>query len=249
MAEREYSINLPDNKKMYVVENKNAGNRRAVIHVHGLTGWNYDYAATRMALTFPAQGYDVYRPNLYDWKDGARKLTDCTIAVHADDVMELVKELRGHYDKIFLTGHSYGGPVLLSLDQNRVDGISLWDATLVPGALNNSQWGPRPWGDVFIKGGSFDFIVSKAFVDEAAIWDDAYAKARFAAWVKPLQLIQADGGYWIKYEGGKEFYKYAGGPSDYRVIAGTEHCFVEEGTTEQLLDATKEWFDRFNPAG
>jgi len=246
MAEREFTISLPDGKKMYVIENKKDANRRAVIHVHGLTGWNYDYAATRMALTFPAEGYDVFRPNLYDWKDGARSLTDCAIAIHAADVMALVNDLRTRYDAIFLTGHSYGGPVLMLLDQNAVDGISLWDASLVPGAITDDpQWGAKPMGDVFVQNGSFEYIVGKAFIEEARMWDDSYAAARFAAWTKPLQLVQASGGYWIKYPNGTRMHEHATGPKDYRVIQGSVHCFVEEGTTEPLLAATKGWFDRF----
>ena len=107
MSESTWSIPTSDGKTIYGVLNKPTGktNKKAILHVHGLTGHVYEFSQTTMAARFPEQGYDIIRPYLYHAPDNARKLVDCTLKTHADDIDTIFDHFRKDYDEIFVSGH------------------------------------------------------------------------------------------------------------------------------------------------
>lgn len=244
--ESEKILPLPDGKKLYYVHTTgDRPNDKVIVHIHGLSGWPYEVAQTSMARRFPAQGYDVVRPCLYHWEEGARILHETTIAINAADVEVLIDELQKTYKKIFVAGHSYGGPCVMMLNQERLAAASLWDPSYIPKVINDDPAWRAKIGDALLSKGSFWFLISQAMEDEAIEFDLEWSRQIAANWHKPLQVVQAAKGYWINHTKGESFHTHAAGPTDYRLIENTVHCFHEEGTTEQLLDAVKDWFDRF----
>lgn len=244
--EQELQLKLPDGKILYYVHTKaEASNRKAIVHIHGLASDPYGVPQTLMAQQFPTLGYDVVRPYLYHWATGARLLHETTIAVSAADIEALIDELEKSYDQIFVCGHSYGGPMTMSLRQERLAAVSLWDPTYVPQYVKSDPNWSTQIGDLLISKGPYWFIVGKDYDGERDIWTLDYSRALAATWQKPVQVIHAGDGLWVKYESGESFHSTAQGQTDYRVIDGTMHCFVERDTTQQLLAAVKDWFDKY----
>jgi dienelactone hydrolase len=247
MAEQNWTIDTPDGKKIYGLINTSdkKKNNKTILYIHGLGGGFRDHPAVKMANTFPEKGYDIIRMNLYDWAEDARKLSDCTIKQHADDINQVIKYFKKTYKTIFAVGHSYGGPCLMSCKINQLSGVSLWDPSFIP-QLSAPQ-------NAFVKSGKyyigFDLInvpvvVSKAFIDEAAQFNHTYAVQLSKKCKSPLQVIYSDSNsFWI--EQGESFHTHSKGPTDQRTVKQSNHYFFEQGSTEPLLRYTRQWFDQF----
>jgi len=98
-----------------------------VVMVHGLTGNMQEYQHKAGAVFFAVQGFDVFRFDLYGEEDGARRLRDCTLPTHAADLQDVLAAKAAGYKKIFLIGHSYGGPTIMLAQPQQATAISLWD--------------------------------------------------------------------------------------------------------------------------
>ena len=84
--ETKWTIETPDGHTLYGVKNSAPNNATsAVFIVHGLTSTMNDYAYKR-AADFLCGKHDVYRFNLYAGEPGGRRLLDCTLQTHADDL-------------------------------------------------------------------------------------------------------------------------------------------------------------------
>ena len=245
MAEEEWDIGTADGFRIYGVRNKSdkKKNDKAIIYIHGLSYDAYDYAATRMAMTFPKQGYDVIRLNLYSWQEDARSLTDCTFKVHASDINAVYNFFKKQYKKLFAVGFSYGGPSLMEAKVNQFDAISLWDPTYIPAnTVEMSEYKKVKNLQVSLIGKTH--VMSTEFIDAAKAYDRDYAIKLAKKCKSPIQVIYAGkDGFWI--EEGESFHTHSKGPTDERVVKATSHFFHEEGATAPVLRYTKKWFDQF----
>lgn len=242
MPETQFNINTDDGHVIHGVLNqaKEKKNKKAVIHAHGLTGWAYEVAQTQMALSFPDHGYDIIRPYLYTWLDGGRRLIDCTIKTHAQDINTVVQHFSKNYDSFFITGHSYGGPTAMLSDQSQFKAMSLWDPTYIPAkSFENSD----DKGDVVLFYEGSGVCLGKDMYDESRKYDQNWAQELSKNVVVPIQVIHASEGMWVKEK--ESFHSNASVETDYHIIDKTVHCFVEEGTTEQLLEHSLNWFNKF----
>jgi len=231
---------------IYTVFNTHPGNTKAILYVHGLGGGIADVAATIMASQLPQRGYDVIRFGLYSWRDGARCLTNCTLATHAQDVDTVASHVAPNYDKIYACGHSYGAPSLMLSRLRNFAAISLWDPTYIPKETVADSTFLRVLGDAYAYIGSgTEIVLSHDFVEESRLFDEKRAIELSKACTTPMQVIHAGEGYWLRQHGAKSYHSNAAGLTDYHVIQGSVHCFDEEGTTQPLIDYTKTWFDGF----
>jgi len=245
MPKQNWVIDTPDNFKIYGLLNTANGqkNTKAVIHIHGLTGDAYGYAASRMASVFPKYGYDVIRVNLYGWQRHSRSLLDCTLKQHAADINLIFEHFQKRYKKLFATGHSYGGPSLMKAQINKFDAVSLWDPTYLP-QKSISKIDFIRLGRYYISAKHSPFAVSKKFIEEAIRFDREHSIALAKKCKAPIQVIYGGKNpFWLPE--GESFHTHAKGPKDEKVIDLTQHCFHEAGSTAPLLRYTKEWFDRF----
>lgn len=242
MAEQEFIIDTPDGLKIYGLINSpnEKQNDKAILHIHGLEGYQADYAAVNLAHTMPKHGYDVIRANLYHWKPNTRSLFECSIRQHADDINLVAKHFKQKYKKLFATGHSYGGPSLITSEINQFDAVSLWDPCFLPCESFNFKDFDNV-GKYYVSPNGTHLVVSKEFIDESKIYDRAKAIELSNKCTAPLQVIYAE--YWAKY--GESFHTHAKGPTDERTILESKHAFYEEGAIEPLLNYTREWFDKF----
>lgn len=245
MTELKWVLDTPDGFKIYGLLNTSdkQKNNKAILYIHGLYGKWSDYAATRMALTFAKQGYDIIRPNLYWGEDGGRSLFDCTIQTHAHDIDAIVKHFKKKYTKLFAAGHSYGGPSLMTSKINQFSAVSLWDPTYLPKVTIRPEDYIKA-GQYYLSLNSATRVLGKDFIDEAQRFDHAHAVALSKKCKIPLQVIYANkNALWINYK--ESFHTHAKGPTDERVISKSQHAFFEEGSTEPLLRYTRNWFDQF----
>lgn len=244
MVESRWSCRTADSTKtIYGVLNQDTDkqNKKAILFIHGLTGDPYGFAQTMMAQQFPQQGYDVIRPYLYHAEPDGRKLVDCTIAIHADDINSIYAHFKDRYDAIYAVGHSYGGPSIMSADANQFKAICLWDPSYIPSILFKDKF--EQVGPYYLIDWGTSRLMGQAMYDESLVFNQAHSESLARACIAPLKVILAGNSMWAKK--GESFHTHASGPAESVTIPNTIHCFYEEGTITPLLTHTKDWFDQF----
>lgn len=232
--EAEFKIPIPGTKLNIYAKQYGSLDRPVIIFVHGLTGHMDEHPFYNGAQYFYDQGISSLRFNLYDWQKDARKLTNCTLKIHANDLNLVIDYLREKsVKKIFAIGHSYGGPTILLADQSKLDAIVLWDPS---------------YGDIFdntkyiqeldayrIRWGTDILISAKMYEERKQLdWDNLTTNIQ-----TPLKIISAGKGELLK--GSKVYIKKAKGPTEHAIIENAGHNFNEEGTAEKLFEETLQW--------
>lgn len=217
-----------------------------VIIVHGLPCTIYEGIYEGAATWFEKHGYAVFRFNLYDFPEDARQLIDSTLASHASDLDAIVAYFQKKgVKKIFVAGHSFGGPTILTSKQQAFTAAALWDPSYDISFAKEKYGFP---GGTFIKelNGYFmrwgaNVIIGKAMANEidALSWDDLTPNFR-----RPLHIIAASKGVLVK--GAKRYNANANEPKALTIIKGATHYFDGvPGVREELYRTTKRWFDKF----
>lgn len=215
-----------------------------VILVHGLGSSMNESLIHDAAAWFAKHGYSTFRFNLYSWQKGARQLKDSTLKNQASDVDAIVRHFRRKgVKKIYLAGHSYGGPTILLSKDRDFDAVTLWDPSYkiqlkkgkYAGRLNKSLNGyvMHTWG--------INVLIGKRMVEEAESlkWNELAT-----SFDVPLQIISAGNGEIIS--GAKRYIRNASEPKLLVVLKGATHHFDDrEDMHEEVYRLTKAWFDRF----
>lgn len=243
--ETQWHIETEDGHKVYGILNQsdNKKNDKAIILVHGLTGHPFEYHHNCAAFTFPAQGYDVIRPYLYCGEENARKLIDCTLAIHSQDVTTVAKHFSKQYKNLYAIGHSFGGPSVIGADTDLFTAISLWDPTVEPKETLIGNECVIPFHDFYLLRWEPDILIGRKMVEEAQSFDRHKTQKLSEACIAPVQVILAGDGEYAK--NGFSYNDFVKTETELHIILGTQHCFYEEGTTGPLLNYTQNWFDKF----
>ncbi len=242
--EEDFSIPTPDGKKIYGLVTRAADQTdRVVILSHGLTGSPLEYLHMAAAVFFATAGYDVVRFFYYAHPPDARKLQDCTLALHATDLNLVCEHFRPQYKNLFVAGHSFGGLTAL-LARPRAAAFSFWDASFVPfeatwekGAarLEGTPYYTRSWG--------YACLVSAAMYEEvkALTRENSVALARRIE--TPSQVVLAG------HNGAKALrallYESLVCRKDLVEIEGADHTFTRGASAERLLREALTWFNSF----
>ena len=233
----------PDGKTIYGIRSSTQAQAAAAIFiVHGLTSTMQDYALKRAADFFAAD-YDVYRFNLYDGQPAGRSLADCTLDTHAGDLLQVLARYGARYAKVFLIGHSYGGPTVLLANPEQATAASLWDPSF---DLHKLQ---RDFAENYVEteqGYLIDYgvacLIGKPMHEQAASLDEKACIALAQGFRHPFQVVHAADGVLVK---GKSYHAFSPFETRHDTVAGTTHNFCEGDSCEDLLARTKAWFDRF----
>lgn len=235
--EKPIHFKTADNKIIYCKLNyKKLPAGKLIVFVHGLTGDMHEHIFFNAVKFFAARGFSTLRFNFYSSEQNARKLEECTLATHVEDLDLIVDKTFHEYDKVYVVGHSLAGPVILqSKLLNVIDKVVLWDPTL-----------------------SFDWVVKKyRFNKELGVY------FKRSSWYKPLgqemfnELQNLDI---------LKLYKNTQVPTKVIIagenmyssvkpllkavvnnnvlvteLQGASHNFDEEGTEEALFHATLDW--------
>ena len=242
-TEEAFALPTPDGKKIYGLLNRaEKPSGKVVILSHGLTGHPREYLHIIARDFFTARGYDVVRFAYYSEPSDARKLQECTVLTHADDLNIVCDHFRTLYKKIYVAGHSYGGLTMFYANPD-ADALGFWDASFhtyesfwktTAIKLEGTPYFIKGWGDYslmnpamieFDKKMSGDAIVAVA------------QKINTPSLVVLAGLLDQNPVRTIIYDSLTCEKKLVD-------IKEADHCFTNGQTVYDLLKETIDWFDQ-----
>ena len=249
MQERHWHLDTADGHRIYGATNSidGASPDHCVVIVHGLTGNMNEYQHKTAAHFFAGMRYDAIRFNLYSDFPGGRRLSDCTLQTHAADLNAVLDSVAADYRRVYLIGHSYGGPTIMTAQPARAAAISLWD----PSFDLKARWDVRNRPDIKRRGDALyldwgvEVLIGDALIEEAMTdaYDASGCLALSAALNRPIQVINASEG---RYAAQEQSWHSAGHPANERVVVdGADHCFHNGLTLNDALAHSLTWFRRF----
>lgn len=237
------AIELKDGKKMYarLDQAKNGPSKRLVIVSHGLAGKVEEYLLVMARNVFMHHGYDVLRVMYYSKYKDARNLVECTYALHAEDLNQMVAAMRPQYKWIAAAGHSSGGLVMLRANP-KVEAIALWEppfihAYFVPVAVKIES------ENLYRVGRGTEFLISSAMYEEGKAMNEDNALPWAQNLSAPTQLILSDNGKTSQHM--QTLYNNLPGPKELAVVNGADHLFTNGDCAVKMLEQTCRWFARF----
>lgn len=246
MTESTWTVTARDGAKIFGITNTPEQSRgRHVVMVHGLACTPYDYQHKRVADALCEKGYDVHRLALYWDEDENRKLHECTLEIHADDVNDVIAAKCADAEKIFLTGHSYGGTTVM-IANPKADAVSLWD----PSFDLNWIWTRKEYEKYRLKSnntfyGNFAtrLEIGNKMLESSLKYDEQACLDLATNFNKPVQVVFAGDGNLVKKE--NSYHSRGHKLNCSESIPGTKHCFYEGNTCEELIKKTINWFEGF----
>jgi pimeloyl-ACP methyl ester carboxylesterase len=186
-------------------------------------------------------GYDVLRINLYDIFSDARKLIDCTLEIHADDINTVLDQNGPEYNHINLVGHSYGGPSIMFAQPDNVDTITLLDPTFHLPAVFEQAYFVEKSDHIVVKAGTY-MLIGKQMKREAQRYaaQDCLKLSRDLC--VPVQVLTAEFGYYPD----EELSWHSAGPDGVarqrKYIKNAGHLFTEPTAIDQIIQHMLPWF-------
>ncbi|MCF7833845.1 MAG: hypothetical protein K9L98_02760 [Candidatus Pacebacteria bacterium] len=209
--------------------------------VHGLTGDMEEKLIHDAVNFFADNGFATFRLNLYDWRPKARQFIDCDLKTSGFDVDQTVRYFRKlGFQKVFIVGHSFGGPVIFSSKDQNFDAVALWDPSYK--FMFNKKIGKyikeldgyiMPWG--------LTTVFSKKLIDETnnLKWD--FLAKNFKC---PILVAVAGNGTLVKKA--FNYYKFNLNQKKFKIIPKATHLFNDSDVVQNsLFKNTLVWFKSF----
>jgi dienelactone hydrolase len=242
----EKQIKIKVSEKKYIYGGlRGSSHQPLFIIVHGLSCSMDEDLYVNATRWFSKQGYATFRFNFYGAEKDSRQLIESTLRTHASDIDTIVRYFhKKKFKKIFIAGHSYGGPsILLSKDQ-KFDGAVLWDPSYKISFTKTVRGFPAVKYIKEIKGylmnWGVNIVIGKAMADEAdnLNWNDLAKNFNL-----PLKIIAAGKG---KIGCGiRHYFKTANKPKDLTIIKNATHYFNDtEKMNEDIFKISSDWFEK-----
>lgn len=248
MNEECFALPLCNRNTLYGRINRAGGATKAVILCHGLTGHMYEHHFQLARTYFTQRDYDVIRINFYSSEPDARRITDCTVALHAKDLARVVEHFAPQYTSLFAAGHSFGGLTILMANLPALSAASFWDGTFIPFAEDKGFSGCWHYSaeldEYIVDWPPIRRVVGKRFYEETQTFTTDRMVKWAEAFTRPAQVIAA-GDFPENMPYQKKFYDTLAPEKEFVPIAGASHGFNEGGTVFELLDNTHRWFEKF----
>lgn len=246
MKEEEWWIDLPDGARLYGVTHY-AGSRpsdRAVIIVNGLGCFYFFHPYFSATGAFLEKGYDVIGFNFCEAREKARNILDCSLPVFVEDFRTLLAEKTRGYGKVFLAGHSYGGPIILTANPPNIAAVSLWDPSY---NMADHSWASGltetlPGDRLLIRWGGA-YVSARAMWDAESRYDMDFCRSLSAQAAFPVQVLHAGGGFLYRY--GESWHSHCPHPTDYCLIENAGHYFEQRAAFSLLAERCLRWFGQF----
>lgn len=240
--ESNLKILTPDGKVIY---GKLRGplSQTLAIFVHGLGGRMDQHIYYNGARFLEKRNISSFRFNLYSWEKDARNLSNCTIEMHSKDLDTVIDYFRKQgAKKIFVIGHSFGGPTILLSKNKDYDGVILWDPSYAePLSFKDAKYIESL--DMYKGKWEFEILFNKEMVEEAKTLKEREEKATQQIKV-PIEIITAGNGFLI--DGGKRYFELANEPKEHVILEGAGHGFDEDGIEEKLFNETLSWIKKYS---
>lgn len=211
-----------------------------VIFVHGLGGRMDQHIFYNGARFLEKHNISSLRFNLYSWEKNARNLSDCTIETHSNDLDTVISYCKKQgTKKIFVVGHSFGGPTILFSRNKDFNGVILWDPSYADlQSFKNAEY--VDCLDMYKGKWEFEVLFNKAMVEEEKTLKEREETAIQKIKV-PVKIISAGDGMLI--DGGKRYFELANKPKEHVTLEGAGHTFDEDGIEEKLFNETLYWIN------
>ncbi len=241
-------LNGPDGNGIYG-KLRQGGNRRLVVHIHGLANHMDDYLGIMSSEFFLERSYDHYRMSLYSEQEGSRQLNNSSPSTHVKDVKVILDHFSAQYDNLYLTAHSLGGLVALLLNPSSVKAMSFWD----PALDITSVWASGPFLKPMPERREYQirfgvvYVIGEAMVEEMKNYPDEKCQELAREVRAPTQfVIPEESIFLLSPRTSPEKYRDAFTvPFDLRTIPGANHLFSTEGARRPLFEATLQWFEKY----
>ncbi|MGH8884470.1 MAG: alpha/beta hydrolase [Egibacteraceae bacterium] len=247
MTETEKVIPIPGtDKRIYGLLREVPGAPLAVL-VHCLTAGKNSTKYYLGARALEQAGFSSFRFDLYGGADDARKLLDCTIETHADDLDLVVEGLKDEQPDrpITVIGHSLGGLAILTSKAQAFDAVVLWDATHADAwpdkdTLEDEHTVWEPALGCYRLKWSCDILISEEMLRSYRHLDSN----ALISWLrKPVKVIAA-GANTRLLDRQREYYAHANEPKALAVIDGADHNFTNGETMTELFRETIDWLNQ-----
>jgi alpha/beta superfamily hydrolase len=236
--EKEIKIKTKDKHLIYGTLNTIDGKRsnKLIILVHGLTGHRNSHVLHNAAKYFLKRGYNTFRYDHYSDEIGGRKLSAMRLFSESEDLNEIIKYFNEY--KLFLIGHSLGGPIIINADNKKTKAIVLWEPSL--NVFKNFKKYVRyePKIKKYIIIGRTEVIMSKEYFEDIRTITENMIKNISA----PVRIIFAGKG--ILQKNWKPHLNKIKIDHDYKIIKNADHSFNQLDVGEKLLEYTYEWIKR-----
>lgn len=239
----EKEVRIPTSQRKFIYGKLRGSLKQPlVIFVHGLGAWMEMHLYYNGSRYLEKHGFASFRFNLYGYEKDARKLGECTLKTHALDLDTVIEYFRKKgVKKIFVVGHSYGGPTILFSKKKDFDGVVFWDASYGdPLSFENVKYNKEL--DAFIAVWNFGIVLNKKMVQEGKTLKQKEEQLIQEIRV-PIKIIVAGKGLLVT--GGKEYYQLANEPKELAIVQGADHIFAKGDTLEVLLKETLSWLQRY----
>jgi hypothetical protein len=243
--EKTLSLKTKDGKKIHCIHNTSTKqNDSVVIIIHGLTGHPNEHCFFNAAQQYPKKGIDVFRFALYWWNKENRKLHECDLTTHAEDLNKVIQYLKPKYKHIHLVGHSCGSPTILKANHQKATTITLWDPSyLESGIKHELKEVTFQMKKYWLCEDQYSYFLGKDFVNEWEWFDGKNELELIKKVTSPLHIVTAQKGILT---GSKIYLNAHNGPNKYTEIDGASHCFDELGTESILLKETLLWIKKYS---
>lgn len=243
VMEKILSLKTKDGKKIRCIHNTSGKQNDSIaVIVHGLTGHPNEHCFFNAAQQYPKKGVDVFRPALYWWNDENRKLHECGLSTHSEDLNRVLQYLKPKYKYIHLIGHSCGSPTILKADHHKATTVTLWDPSYLENGISDElkeiKVGKKT---LWLCEDQFSYLLSKQFVTEWEWFNGTNELELIEKITAPLHIVTAEKGILI---GSKRYLDAHSGLNKYTEIKGASHCFDELGTEAMLLKETLNWIKK-----
>ncbi|MFA6280704.1 MAG: alpha/beta fold hydrolase [Bdellovibrionales bacterium] len=241
--EEPFSLAAVDGKKIYGLLNRSrTPSKKVIVLAHGFTGHPREYLHVIARNFFAAKGYDVVRFSFYSQESDARKLVECTIQTHADDLAFICDHFRPLYDKLYVAGHSYGGKAMIHAN-TQAAALGFWDSSFLTyetfWKANATKLEGTPY---YTAGWGCDNLINPAMIEMDKNTSESDLIALAQKITTPSLVITAEN------EGEPTtrtiLYDALICPKSYVEIKGADHCFTNGDTVYDMLERTLEWFNQ-----
>lgn len=207
-----------------------------IIFVHGFTGYKDEHMFFNGARFFEKHGISTFRFNLYGEDKDERKLNDCTLSLHAEDLDTVIDYFKDKVPSITVVGHSFGGVVVLLSKKQKFDKVVLWDSTGNPNEVTD----PARYVKELDKYYNHEWGVASTFSKDMYEENKTIKPNELVKNIHvPIKIIVAGAGDLV--EAGEQLFENANEPKSFTKVWDAHHNFNENGVEETLFQVTLEW--------